>query len=647
MLEARLLNEALDGERALLTRRPILREMADALTAFQRAEAAVELGAIAKLAHLRFVLDLSTEPDPLRLVRGATRAHRAVSDGATDVAAVESASDETARRSRSIALWAIGLLMDDRSMRDAYAKEPIRTFRRAQAREVGWASGIGRRKLGDVRRLLKSRDGRWPAIPRLIELMADRLDLVSAVINRSESSSGLDCAPVVRMIHAHTLDDLGWVWADVRGLDHTCIELLTEVLAHAPDRGDVLRSSAGVLVVEPQGFADALVAAATRLASDQQNAEWHERCVEAEVRKMWSRCEKVQANVSWISPRPPDLGSAPHKVTGEIDVLILGSEVVVDIQAKSARSVDPSVREALVATGALAQHRKLTTLADGTFWILRDGEHTVRDDRVDRVELKDRALIAITVGTDVVQRWSVGGASSEGNGEPARVLTTLDHLRLVNEYLPPRLREIYWVDRHAQEHDPMRFIDEVDYLGKWHTWATGEARGLEFRMVNGYMLATDSEVERDLVLRNTWDLLGTPPPAISRMMVEARGPLARMRAQLDRIDQWLGRLDRMDRNYFLAARALVGNRSSDISEALERRAPTILKNGPAPVGMQQKSPSAADVTMYRRASVPIVLARDGRNLRIHKVDLADGWSHRHARFDSKKFRPEAANDKTV
>ncbi|WP_067197282.1 hypothetical protein [Microbacterium sp. XT11] len=258
-------------------------------------------------------------------------------------------------------------------------------------------------------------------------------------------------------------------------------------------------------------------------------------------------------------------------------------------------------------TDALAQHERLRERADAVIELLRDGRETRATRRL-RVDLREHTLVPITVGTDVVQRFQVGGSGASGGS--ARVLTTLDHLRIVNDFVPAPLRAVYWLDRYAQEHAPLRFIDEIDFLAAWWRAVMAEPDAATLRFLrrdagdgeptrDGLVLASDSDIERVIAVSNAAALAGSTIPAISRLLVEARAPIARATARVAPIVDLLTEPGiRSSEPYWPFARMLAGNHPDHVADALTAAAPRVLRGDTAPIGVSPRPVPPDEVALF-------------------------------------------------
>lgn len=270
-------------------------------------------------------------------------------------------------------------------------------------------------------------------------------------------------------------------------------ELLSQLLRASRPRMDVLVIADQIIALNATALLDSLLVLCVSRAGDTLNSAWHEHEVSEAVSLALSPAGEVVSNVFWSTENSirmaNELGNRHHD--GEIDVVVLSESFLIDVQAKSSRSLDHEQRERLPITAAAEQHRRLSQTNGATVQLsARVGGSNLER----RVQIGSGGLgqISITVGTEVVQGWSIGGGAA---GMPPRILTTLDHLRIVNRFVAEAYRPAYWLDRLAQEFQDFRFIDEMDFLGKWTNLLWGQPGSGEVETIEGLALATDSLVE--------------------------------------------------------------------------------------------------------------------------------------------------------
>jgi len=624
---ARVVSGALSGThdypqaQAVQSRR-LLGWACDRLPAASREPLIVAVGAIAKTAQLRWVLapsDDERDEDPLRLVRGARQACIRIQAGR------EPAPTEEVELT-PLAMWALGLIDARTSELDLLgAKEFGRDQMKRLARQSAWPAMLDAPRHADLRRLSAPSPRLRSAVETLLSSMGDDPMAVIriAALRLPPTTRSLDAA--VRLLAEFAVDDPGEAWRELDDLGPQGAEVMRRLAEISADRGDLLVVHDRFVVIESQGFLDALLTYVVGETADTRNKKWHELEVHRAAKKAWPGALQVLAGVSW---RDAPAAAEDPPIAGEIDTLVRDGGLFIDIQAKSARSAEWTSRERLPVTDALAQHERLHERADAEIELLRDGRET-RDSRRLRVDLRAHTIVPITVGTDVVQRFHVGGSGASGGR--ARVLTTLDHLRIVNDFVPAPLRPVYWLDRYAQELATLRFVDEIDFLAAWWRAVMTEpdAATLRFlrrgaadgeRMRDDLVLATDSDIERVISVSNTAALAGGTIPAVTTLLVEARAPIARATTRVAPILALLAEPGiRRSELYWPFARMLAGNQPDHVADALAAAAPLVLRGGTAPVGVSPRHLAPDEVPLFRRQGVRIVVVRDGRARRLVNV----------------------------
>lgn len=575
------------------------------------------LGAFAKLSQLRWMLAASDDDDisdPLRLVQGAlhaySRVHNARAAGPT-VVPVDLPP---------LALWVLGIIDSHQSGIDLVASRSFgRTQMKQLARRSGWSAMLATSRIADLRWLAKPSPQLRRTVDAVLEASGDKPQSILEIAALSIPSSRREISPAACLLAQVAHGDPDAVWADAAGIGSDGPVVMQRLATIASDRGDVLFLDNRFVIVEPQGFMDALLAYVAAETSDERNSRWHEVAVLSSVKLAWPGAEHLYANVSWRDS--PDDGQQ-HPVAGEFDALVWDRGIFVDFQAKSARSASPDRRERLPVSAALRQHERLHQRRGTRIELLRRGRETPQRN-VLTIDLSAHTLIPITVGTDVVQRFQVG--ASEASGGIPRVLTTLDHLRIVNEVVPSPLRAVYWLDRFAQEFATLRFIDEIDFLAAWSSSVTmgADAGVLQFLRPDGgpkdtdsagLVLARASEIEEFIAITNTAALGGKLIPEISRLLVAARAPIARMSREAAPIlavlaDQGLRASDL----YWPFARMLAGNWPTEVQSALAAPQPTVLHKGLVPVGFSPGPVLPEHRAHYQRQGVHIVVEQRGRS----------------------------------
>ncbi|WP_157509771.1 hypothetical protein [Leifsonia sp. Root4] len=614
----------------------LLRRASELLAPSHRAELAIALGSFAKTVQLRSALGMHSNNDSLRLLRGALSAYSAVS--CDDFTPSSSGILMT-----PLALWTLGLLDQDNLTRRLHHPDKFgRSEMKQLARQSGWTAMLAAERVADVRWLLRPDPTLGKTVDLILNGAPESEALVESVVLANSRAAHVAHGPAGPVVSAHHLDDPNVAWLDGSAFGPDAMAVLKQLSIISGDRSDLLILENSFIVVEAQGFMDALLALAVGTADDKRNSTWHERAVHREVRKTWRQRGRVIANIAWATSLPENLMVDPPKVAGEFDSLVLDDRIAIDLQAKSSRSTSAASREKLPVSEALKQHEGLLALAGQgePFWLLSDGRKTTKKARAEKIETSNREFIAITVGTDVVHRWLVGG-SKERDGV-ARVLTTLDHMRIVNHYIPEPLRPVYWLDRYAQEFDPMRFVDEIDYLVKWHKWlALGSGSG-GIHVMEGFVLATDSEIEADIALRNNVLAVKNPDPRLIDLLNRSRAQIVRMNSSLEPVCRVLGLASvRGSKDYWRFARALVGNPPTAVREAMASKSQFILHEGLAQIVVHPGTLSSTAIREYQAGGVSMVLAREGGSWRLETIEGAgaEPLSFRAPRFDSTWAQP--------
>jgi hypothetical protein len=282
-------------------------------------------------------------------------------------------------------------------------------------------------------------------------------------------------------------------------------KLMADFSAIGGSRADFLVLGDDAVGLGIPGTFDSLLVLALSRTTTEAAVAWHEACVAKEVRASWSIAGDVAENVAWVedanvgrtSPR-----GRPHH-DGEIDVLVQIEGAIVDVQAKAARSDNPDHREKLPVVQALKQHSSLRQA--GTM-----GVTTVPDSASPaaaaplRIGPGGLAHIPVTVGTETVHGWAVGRIESADRDDLPRVLTTVDHMRVVNTFVPENYRPAYWIDRYAQQYEGLFFVSELDFLNNWISMLWGEDGAIRVVSQRGLVLASESFLERYIAVANIY-----------------------------------------------------------------------------------------------------------------------------------------------
>ena len=466
------------------------------------------LGSAAKAAQHLVMIHDHDEADPTRPVRAACIAFLEIKAAHARLSGVRPFA-----RSDTLALWILGAICFEETL-ESFALSPHfdRKNKRNWGEIVRWPSHIHAERIKDIHLLAK-------ATPRLHAAVEDVLQLLPEVpefaigIQRSDSDlTGNEttgecyCADPTAFVQAH------WGHAGVscwRPLSPSpsLREYFLQIEKFSGARGDLLIAGDRAVVVDIQGFLDAVLVLCLNQGTTDRNTKWHEQRVQSEVRSSWHATSKVLANHPWVED-PSSLAQAnvSRNHISELDVAVLGDEWFVDIQAKCAQSATAAGREKLAAVDALRQHQLLAQAGPAGIYMIRP----VTKNRAEKLFRtapffpgnQSNTLVAITVGTESVHQWSVGNSVSETDRFP-RVMTTLDHMRIVNRYVPTEFRAVYWLDRFAQESDQLRFVDEIDFLEKWGRVLRSESSAIQILGPNNFVLATDGLIQTHLYLSNS------------------------------------------------------------------------------------------------------------------------------------------------
>ncbi|GAB3469623.1 hypothetical protein GCM10027519_42180 [Kineococcus endophyticus] len=279
-------------------------------------------------------------------------------------------------------------------------------------------------------------------------------------------------------------------WCDAPR-DSTAIHLVASAQAAARPRIEIYHAGDRLFPLQGPGISFSLLAGSLDLAGPDASSAWHEKAVLEAAKKLAGKHAFVRAGVAWHR----DAGQT-RSHEGEIDALALTDGFVFDFQAKAASRGGGTERINTVRTDALAQHIRLKKhLKDGIHLIDRKRSKPLRK----QLASGQNFHVPISVGIETHTEFSVGGGLSRDT--IPRVITTLDHLRLVNDVVPEVFRAIYWLDRLGAEAYSLRFVDEVDFLGRWLVLLNGGDTGAVTD--REFVFSGDWPLERYLVARNT------------------------------------------------------------------------------------------------------------------------------------------------
>jgi hypothetical protein len=271
--------------------------------------------------------------------------------------------------------------------------------------------------------------------------------------------------------------------------------LLADAQAIAQPRLDVLVLDDHALVTDMQGWSDSFFLAALLSGGSDRASQWHESALAREARLIGNHWGRTNPNACWVSDR-----TNPSSHDGEVDVALTVDGVLLDFQAKAPAAPNFRSRFKTADTDALDQHRRLRETVGASAHVVKRArnEWTVTD-TVWHIPSTVKAHIPVTVGVEAARQWSLGTLDRHALG---RVHTTLDHVELANEWIPDVFRPAYWLDRYLAQFGASRFIDEIDFLGRWITRLKGRESPLG-RWENGLVHAEWNDVERHLWLDNT------------------------------------------------------------------------------------------------------------------------------------------------
>ncbi|MCS6556454.1 hypothetical protein [Curtobacterium flaccumfaciens] len=406
----------------------------------------------------------------------------------------------------SVVLWVLAFLSIGAQELGGFLKErPKLPDSGALAGENRWVSGFRSDRERDLDQLISRPSALGNFLDRISRLarFSTHLDGMEGVANVGGPETECWCSRPEEFMSVLWTD-----WAFAQWQHFPCNEdearWLDQLVAAGRPRRDVLCFDGSLQVLSAAGLFDAMLILSTAETSDSNNATWHENEVTQSIYSSFRPLPYKNRNVRWEvideSSRVPGRRSS-H---GEIDVLMMTPDLLIDVQAKSARSLDWGKRKSLVLSGAAEQHKRLAATAGAEVRIQPESRDRNSVPQVVSVGPTGRAQVSITVGTEWVEAWSIGGGAP---GPIPRILTTLDHVRVVNYFVPALFRPAYWIDRLAQANDRIIFIDEMDYLVKWHGLLTGSHEPIRFINELNTVIASDSDLETYVVLDNmTFDL---------------------------------------------------------------------------------------------------------------------------------------------
>jgi len=489
-----------------------------------------QMGLVAKAAAFLALVHRHPRHNPIVSMRAATVAF-------DQLQASNVSGDRIYSLVDSVGIWVLTSMHLNYRQIASFQHFPLsREMKREAAGISRWTSGLLSERQNDIAELMKGNVELDEFAMRVTQLMKtswaqlEQLNVLGAEVALEPEEC--DCSDPIDFIELIWLGATGAAWSHFPTSTSEAGMVQKLVAASAP-RSDFLVLGDEAMVLDPPGFFDALLVLAAAHATDKTNSHWHESSILAEVRRTWMKQDRILVNVPWVSDPDRLKNQAPDERhhDGELDIAVIKDGIIFDFQAKSARSVDYVNRERLPARAALEQHKNLRAKGASGIWTVRSGQDRAVADTL----LLDEALsigigglvhIPISVGTEEVHGWSVGASLFDEAAFP-RVMTTLDHLRLVNEYVPAHFREVYWIDRYSQEFGLARFINEMDYLEKWHALLRSEPDAHTAMGPNHLVLASDGPIESDVIVRNSEEGSGLEPGSLrnpARLHLSEQGP---------------------------------------------------------------------------------------------------------------------------
>lgn len=295
-------------------------------------------------------------------------------------------------------------------------------------------------------------------------------------------------------------------WTSVPRMNTTQRRSFDKIAQFGRTSGDIIISannSQKFLSIEPAAVLESIQSAAISMAHEKDEmaiARWHEKEVWTAVRKTFQGVSKVIfRNSDWTSQTIADeseIGPGQIEIQGEFDTAVLADGILFDFQAKAPRSDQPRRRSKLVLDEALKQHARLRDALDPGITVLSRSGTKIRPLMQLSLHKNVRKHICISVGLERPVMNPIGQ-----NSQVNRVVTTVDHLRLVNEIVPAPFRLVYWIYRASAEAGQLRFIDEVEFLNLW--WLRFCEIDQSIKVVERQVLATESVIEAAIVYENT------------------------------------------------------------------------------------------------------------------------------------------------
>ncbi|WP_235169469.1 hypothetical protein [Rhodococcus erythropolis] len=449
---------------------------------------------------------------PVTLLRGVHRAVDELAGDARDVSASDSAILFEEDGALTLVLMVFGRILHEdlvfRSIAMTQRNSPT-----AQADLGGlhrWASYLDIHRQKDLKRLAASAPLLSPLqswLRRAVRLEHD--DLGSLLqFHDSLLGSRIDgkcyCRDPESVWTALFTEAVPVSWRSLGNFDTPQRAFIDRVVQASKPRRDVSIVNGECLIHEVVGVWDAFLTAALVEVGVDAAKRWHEGSLLKEVNSTFRAVGGVRSQAPWAANR-----SDPSIHAGEFDVFALTDSVLFDFQAKAPQSLSYHNRVKLPHTKALAQHRRAQeALKGGGIHLIEGSGNRSRFSSNQPLMLSANVLVhvPITVGVEYGREFGVGGSGDKALG---RVTTTLDHIRLVNEFVPAVFRPVYWIYRWSCELMPMRFVNEVSFLDFW--WAALCGRNPERYRTGEYVMADYEEVEHVLSVVNQIDSLDRIP----------------------------------------------------------------------------------------------------------------------------------------
>lgn len=537
------------------------------------------LGGIVKSISLRMALKMEEQQYQLIQIRGAINAFKMLPD------CLEQNKSSNIDSAVALAIWTMGMLkVRNDTIRPHSSDQLTRTGKRILSDEYRWVSGLQEYRIKDLKYLLQENEGTKRAVLEIINWNSIFPAEIEAVVVAQRRATGGDPESLAekRILEIWPRDSKLF-WHSLNEMTPTSRGVLGSIDLISGDRGDVLVVGDEALVSEPQGIMDSFLTFCTDRAGDHRNQQWHEREVAKAIRGTWKDFAQILENVEWVqSLAKPDLET--FSVESEIDVLVKSKDLLLSFQAKSARSSKSKQREKTTIGEAMKQHRVFNDSLNTGAWAVKRNRSTGKykiHPRIGNMSIPERVHIPVTVGAENVHLWSVGSSALEE--EFPRVLTTLDHMRVVNFYIPKWFSPVYWADRYAQEFSALKFIDEIDFLGKWANYLRSDGNFGKFEIYGQWVMSTASEIEESMAIRNTVLPVTEARNAFNSPVLLAdlaRFEYRNFSISYPKINELFEEVSRVSKeDCVLLARAMLGNPLGSVERALEEEECSVFHAG--------------------------------------------------------------------